>query len=115
MTVFKKYTMFQRLIGLDPLGGIENFILPTIYLTIFISSEMMAFIFFISNNRKDVQQVDAALTAILGIMPVAAIYSHLLICRNRFYSLLDELQEIEIESTKVLYIFWNIETMIAKL
>lgn len=100
MIVLKEYKFIQKLMGLNPFGGLENIILRVIYSILLLSSGLMISIFFILKIYDDIYRALAALPAIFGFALLLATNWYLLINRKRFHLLLDELQEIVNESKK---------------
>lgn len=107
MIVLAKFKFFQHIIGLDPLGGFKNIIVRLIYWIILFSCELACLMFFLINLHEDMFQSLAALPVVSVFISHLAIYSYLLINRRNLNSLLDELQEIVNESTKIKLCTWN--------
>lgn len=110
MIILAKYKFLQKLIGLDPLGGFENIVLRFIYWFLLFSTAMLISIFFFLNIHDDIHRAWGALTALIAFTTVVTTYSHLLIYRHRFYSLLDELQDIVNESVE-LKLIWQLQVL----
>lgn len=98
MEVLEDYKFIQKLMGLNPIGGLENIILRVIYSILLLSSDLLISIFFISKIYDDIYRALAALPAIFGFTLLMTTNWYLLITRKRFHSLLDELQDIFNES-----------------
>lgn len=109
MIVLAKYKLLQKLIGLAPLHGLVNVILRSMYLTKFTSLIFLTSVYFILNIHDDVYGAMATVTGISGTLSVLATYSHLLMSRERFSSLLEKLREVTEESTKLRLIHSNVE------
>lgn len=107
MIVLNEFKLLQKIIGFNPLGGIENIFLQVIYWVAFLSSSWMMCTFFILNVRDDIFGALGMFPAFLAYVSHIVTLSHLLTSRDRFYSLLDDLQEIVNESTKIKMISSN--------
>lgn len=97
--MLREMRLLQRLIGLNPLEGLESFAVRTFYLIAIISNEILLFIFFKSNIHGDTYRGLSSLPAFVACTAHMVAYFHLLVGRERLYSLLDELQSIVNEST----------------
>lgn len=95
MIVLKEFKFLQVLIGLNPVGGIENIIVR------FIAWSAICSMLFVLNTHEEIYLASAAIPAVFGFGAHLLSYTHLVICRERFYSLLDELQDIVNESKGV--------------
>lgn len=109
MIVLEKYKLIQKLMGLDPQGGFEKFILRFIFSIVFILCFSTITIYFISNIHDDVYRVWAVLTSDFPTVSLMSSYFHLMIYRGRYQSLLNDLQDIVNESTEPEFNFLNIE------
>lgn len=98
MLVFEQYNLVQKLVGFNPHGGIENFILGIIYMVAFITFNSMELMFVIMNIEDTFVEAVTALCALCGVIPAMLSYVHLLFNRKRYYFLLDGWQEIVNES-----------------
>lgn len=98
MIVLSGFKLLQRIIGLSPMGGLENLIVRFIYLFVFFSGVLMFSIYFILNIRDDMYRALATFPLICGYMIHALIYLHLLSGRKHLNSLLNDLQNIVDES-----------------
>lgn len=94
MIVLEKYNLFLKIIGLDPHGGFVNIISRCIYSAASVPQGAMLFILFVLNVREDVYLAAVTLPAFFGISSLVSIYWSLLIHRERFFSLLDELRNV---------------------
>lgn len=110
MIILAKYKLLQKLIGLDPLGALENIVVRITYWLLLFSTAGLISIFFIVNIHDDIHRAWGALTAIIAFTTVVTTYSHLLIYRDRFYSLLDDLQDIVNESAE-LKLIWPVQKL----
>lgn len=108
MIVLKEYKFLQKLIGLNPQGGFENIVVRFVYLIVVSSSILMFLGFFIMNIHDNANEALVTLPTILGFSVLLANYLHLLINRKSFCLLLDELQDIVNESTKLKSIKYNV-------
>lgn len=99
MIIFEKYQLLQKLIGLHPNGGYESIIVRITYLFVFMSFCAMEVIIFILNVRDGINRALNAICALSGVVPPMTSYGHLLINRERYYSVLRKMQEIVNEST----------------
>lgn len=110
MAVLREYKLLQKLVGLNPLGGRENIYFRVFHLFVLCSFDLLALIDFIRKTHGDIDQALAALPTIFGMTLLIANYLHLLVCRERINSLLDDLQNIVIESETQFIIclgYWN--------
>lgn len=98
MIILEKYRLLEKSLGLDPLGGPRNVLLRTVILTVFFSFNSMELVFIISNIRGDIEETASALAPICGVGPAMATYALLLIFRERYYSLMNGMQDIVGES-----------------
>lgn len=96
MIVLTKYKFLLKLIGFNPLGGYENIFVQLIYFIVIISTSAMTWLYFFINIGQHIHmyQAWAALPVAFTGTPNVAIYLHFLNSRQRFYSLLDEVQDI---------------------
>lgn len=100
MIVLSEFKLLQKLMGLNPLGGVENIAVRICNLYILTSCNLMFVVYLIVNIHGDIYQVLATLPPICAYTSLIATYMHLLLRRKQFYSLLDELLEIVGESKK---------------
>lgn len=107
MIVLEKFKFFQNILGLDPRGGLKNIIVRVIYWIILFSCELACLMFFLINLHEDMFQSMAVMPVVSVFISHVAIYSYLLVNRRNLNSLLDELQEIVNESTKIKLCFGN--------
>lgn len=103
MIVLAKYKLLQKLMGLDPRGGLENVILRFLYFFVFILCLLSLLIFLFSKAYDDIYRLWAVLLPIMATTSLMASYLYLVIYRGRFYSLLDDLQDIVNESAKLFH------------
>lgn len=94
MIILQKYRLLERLIGLDAHVGWERIFVRIVYLVSFISFNLMELIFIILNIHDGIDQAIPALAPISGAFPLLACYGHLLINRDRYYYLMNEMQDI---------------------
>lgn len=94
MIILERYRLLERLAGLDPLGGRISLIVRIIHLVTFISISAMESIFIILNIHDGIDRAAPALAPLCGIIPGMAYLAHLLMNRERYYSVLNEMQEI---------------------
>lgn len=100
MIILREYKWLQKVLGLNPLGGLENIILQMVYLVPLFTCDVMFTIYFALNISENSYRAMTALPGCFAFTVLIAIYSHLLTRRERFYLLIDELQGIVNESTK---------------
>lgn len=98
MIVLREFRMFERLIGLNPSGELEKIAVQIVYLALLISTELLLLIFFISNIQRDIYRALGSLPSIIAFTAHMVAYLHLLIGRERFFALYDDLQNIVDES-----------------
>lgn len=98
MIVFGRYRLMEKLIGLNPIGGRENGFLRIVHLFFIVSFDLMESIFIILNIDDGIDQVAPGLAPLFGTIPPMVSYVHLLINRGRYYSLMNDLQDIVNES-----------------
>lgn len=98
MIILEKFQLFQKIVGLDPHGGLISSIVKMIYLFVFIPFIVMELIVFISNVRGGMGLALNAMSALCGVLPPMLSYGHLLINRKRYFSVLREMQSIVNES-----------------
>lgn len=98
MITLVKYKLLQKIIGLDPLDGLVNIILRFIFWIFLFSCDLMISIYFILNIHDNKYRAWSAFAAIVAFTSVFATHLYMLICRKRFYALLNELQAIADES-----------------
>lgn len=101
MIVLEEFKLLQKLMGLGPQGGFENIIVRFIFWIVIFSCDVSFSIYLILNVRDDTYRALAVLPGIFGFAMNLMTYSHLVLCRNRFGSLLEELQGIVNESTQL--------------
>lgn len=101
MIILEKYQLFEKLLGLRPLGGRKNIFLRIAYSVTFTTFFLMELIFFILNIRDGISQAAVALAPICGVPPGIASYAQLLIARKRYLSILSEFQGIVNESKQL--------------
>lgn len=94
MLILKKYRLLERLLGFHPPGGRINICLRIIHLISYISFAWMELSFIILNIRDGIDKVASALAPFCGILPAIACCVHLLIYRERYHCLLNEMQDI---------------------
>lgn len=99
MIILEKYRLLQKLIGLHEGGGRERILIRILYSVVLISFNSIEVIYIILNARDGIEQAVSGLCAIGGIIPALASYAYLLVNRKRYYSVLDEMQQIVDEST----------------
>lgn len=99
MIILEKYRFLEKFVGLNPLGGRKSIVLQFIHLFIFILFNLMETIVFILNMRVNLNLASNAMCALCGVLPPMATYGHLLINRERYYSVLREMQDIVNRST----------------
>lgn len=99
MIILEKYQLLEKLVGLKPFGGRESIVLPIIYVVTFISFNLMQLIFITVNIQEHVVQALTALGIFFGVMPAMLTHMYLLINRTRYYSLLNEMQDVVNERT----------------
>lgn len=98
MIVLEKYRMFEKLLGLHPLGGRKHIYVRISYFVTFISFNLMELTFIILNIHEGIEKVASALSPIFVVPSSVACYAHFLINRDRYNSLLNEMQDIVDES-----------------
>lgn len=102
MIILEKYKLLEKLIGLNPSGRIENIILRTVYLVILMTFNLMELIYIVVHFREGIDRAAPALAPFSGVFPALANYIYLVMDRQRYYSLLTEMQDFVNESTKSL-------------
>lgn len=105
--MLEEFKLLQRLMGLNPQGGFENIVVRFILWIVIFTCDVSFLIYLILNVRNDTYRALAVLPGTVGFAINMMTYSHLVLCRNRFDSLLDELQGIVNESTKLNWIILN--------
>lgn len=98
MIVLETYRSLERLFGLHSNDGWKNIVLRIAIIAAFISFNSMEFFLVCLNIQNGIVKVAAALTPLCGIVPPMAWYMLLLIIRERYRSLLNEIQDIVDES-----------------
>lgn len=101
MIVLNEFKILQKLMGLNPLGGLENIIMRFVHVIAFLSSDVMIAVYFIFNAHDDIIQALGSSNAFFALASHLVTCTHLWMHREEFYSLLDELQDIVTESTKL--------------
>lgn len=110
MIVLQGYKFIQKIIGLGPLGALVNITVRFTFLAVFISFILATSIYFVLNIHDEVYKAMTTLPAIFSMIPIGVSYLHLLIGRERFRSLLDELNGVTNESAKRKLILSYFET-----
>lgn len=98
MIVLEKFILLERFLGLYSRGGPENILVRIVYLVTFILFNSMELVFFVLNIPNGIVKAAPALTALCGVVPAMACYGQLLIVRERYYSLMNEMQNTVNES-----------------
>lgn len=98
MIIFEEYRLLERLVGLNSLGGRERIFVRIIYAVSIILMAAMELTFFTLNIRDGIDRAMPALTSLCGSIPTLACYGHLLINRQRYHSILNQMQNIVTES-----------------
>lgn len=98
MIIFGKFKFLLEMSGLDPQARSKNYIARIVYTISFLLSCLLASIFVAQTFSQDIDQSLPVVCIILADCALLATYSHLLINRDRFYSLLDDVQDIVDES-----------------
>lgn len=99
MIVLREFKFLQKLMGLNP--GVENIAVRLVYLFVLSSCTLMLSLFSISNFHNDIYGALGVLPTIAGFAVLVVNYLQLLISREPFNSLLNELQNIVNESMKL--------------
>lgn len=107
MITLKELKWLQKLIGLNPRGGVENVIVRFMISASILLSILVFFIFFVLKINEDKYKAVAGLPAIFGHLLIIAYYSELLIRRESFNSILGDLQNIVNESIILLFCSCN--------
>lgn len=98
MIVLETYRSLEKLFGLHSNGEWKNIVLRIAILVALISFNSMEFFIVCMNIKNGIVKVAASLTPLCGIVPPTAWYGLLLIIRERYRSLLNEIQNIVDES-----------------
>lgn len=93
MIVFEKYQLLQKLVGLHSLGGRKSLFVHFAFLAVQFSFAVMETLMFLSNIHGDLFSAIIALSSMCGAMPALCSYVDLLLNRERYYSVLRDLQE----------------------
>lgn len=101
MFVLEEYKFLQKLMGLNPQGGFANIVVRVISLVSLLSCDLMLLLFVVFNIHNDLYGALTALPATLGFTLLLTTYLYLLIRREQFFSVLNELQDIVNESTRI--------------
>lgn len=99
MIIFGKRNFLLKMSGLDPEGGRGNTIARISFSIVFVVLNLLSTIFLVLNFRQDIDQTLLIMPLFLAYQATIAIYFHLVINRDEFYALLDELQDIVQGST----------------
>lgn len=102
MLIFGKYGFVLAIIGLDPHGKRRNLIGRIITSVMLIIVIWLLLFLVILDPNPDIELVQAVMSPIVGFISTAISYVHLLLYRQKFYSLLEEVKDIVHES------LWNI-------
>lgn len=94
MIVLEKYKLLQKAIGLNPDGGHGNTAVRVLISVLFLFLNLFVLIYFFLNIHDNIDRALSVLPALCGGISIMAVYWHLLIRRERFYSLLCDLQDI---------------------
>lgn len=98
MMILQRYKFLEKLVGLNPSGGVENIVLRVIYIVTLLSFQLMELIYVIVNIRYGIDKAASAMAPLTGVFPAPANYIYLVFSRAHYYSLLKELQGIVNES-----------------
>lgn len=98
MKIFEEYRLLERLIGLNARGGRESIFVRIICLISIILMAAMELAFFILNIHDGIDRAMPALASLCGSLPTLACYGHLLINRQRYHSLFNQMENIVTES-----------------
>lgn len=101
MVVLGYYKMLLTFLGLDPHGGFGNLAVRFVHWIALTTSFLSWSNFFIVNIRVDMLQALTAMPLIVAFASLIPMFSYPIIYRKKLYSLLDELQDIIIESEKI--------------
>lgn len=110
MIILREYKWLQKIMGLNPQGGLENIILQMVYLVPLFTCDVMFSIYFALNISENSYRAMTALPGCFAFTVLIATYSHLVTRRERLYLLIDELHGIVNESTKPKLHFSHTET-----
>lgn len=105
MFALKEFKWVQKLLGLNSIGGFENIALQFVSLIMIYSCYLMLSIYFASNIYVNLYDALAALPLLFGYTLISSTYLHLLIYRERFYSLLGDLESLLSESELLPLVF----------
>lgn len=98
IVILEKYQMLQKLFGLDPHGVRANILARIIFSVLLILSVLLPSIFLVLNFREDTHHALSTVPPLFGFVATVLNYFHLVINRERIYSLLKQLQDIATES-----------------
>lgn len=98
MIIFGKHEFLLQMNGLYPKGGLGNIGSRIIFSVVFVLFISLTMILFILNYRRDIDRVLPLLPIFFLYGAIIATYFYLVINREQFHSLLDELQDIVHES-----------------
>lgn len=98
MIIFGKFKLVMQMSGLDPEGGRRNIFARIIFSVAFFLFILSTSILLTINFRRDIDQALPILPLFLAFGSTIATYFHLVINREQFYSIFEELQDIVHES-----------------
>lgn len=99
MNILEDFRLWERIIGLYPLGRRETVFVRIVYLTSFVLFISMQLIAIILNIPDGIDKAAPALAPFCAVVPAMTNYGYLLIIRERYYSLMSDLENIVNEST----------------
>lgn len=94
MTIFGNFVIFQQITGFYPQGGLGNIIVRIVYSVLFMLFYLVTAIFIALNFRHNIDQALYDVSIINGNSAFILTFFYLLMNREQFYSLLDDMQDI---------------------
>lgn len=99
-TILAEYRLLEKLIGLNPLSGSGIRFLQFIHLVIIISFLSSELTFFVVNIHYGIERAGSVLPPIGGILPESLIHIYFLLNHERYWSIMNAMQDIVRESTR---------------
>lgn len=101
MIILEKYRLLETYLGLRPRSGWKTILVQSFHLVTFLAFGLSELILMILNIRDGIDKAAPAMSPFFGVIPAMGCLLHLLVIRERYYSLLEKMQEIVDESMHI--------------